>query len=197
MKYLENWESCTQEHYIGKKTYKNGLHTIWEGMIKLERLRVSDMLYIPTLEEYKEIKKVEVNPSGEIVYHIDHIEIFKTSYERSRVKSVEEWFESFYPNYSSYDELKQHKNERNPILVEWELYNKRAQKILKPEINISETVLDDKEKLKIIQTEKPVDIPKIIEKFDNDADEQWQAIVLFGFLGTIGIVLLMLIFGLN
>jgi len=197
LSYLDSWKSNTQEHYIGKTSHKNGLYTIWEGLVNQERLRVSDTLYIPNLEEYKEIKKVELKPSGEIVYYIDHVETFKTTYETSRVKAVEKWFEDFYPNYISYNELKEHKDERNSLIVEWEQHNKRAQKVLESEKRVPTVVVGGKEIVKNIATEKPVVIPQIVQKFDNDADEQWQNIVLFGFLGTIGIILLMLIFGLN
>lgn len=88
-----------------------GLVTLDEIEVNLDILKNGDNLYIEKLNDYKEIIKVEVHPSGTVIYTINHFVQIETKKDNNLYEMVDEWFTNYYPELNSFDELINYKED--------------------------------------------------------------------------------------
>jgi len=109
--YLEAWEKYPlDDRHMIQNQVLNGQCVLWEGEVNQERLREGDNLFIPNIEKYLEIKRVELHQDGTIVYYVEYKKVFNDTVEIERLKCVEEWFTTDYGQHSTFEELKKYKN---------------------------------------------------------------------------------------
>lgn len=144
--YQRLWKIMASADDLESKIFVTGDYIEWEGIIDFDILREGIYVYVPSLESHHLINKVEVNVNGVVTYHIDHSKVFYENGEKSRVKAVEEWFAIEYPQYDSYIELLNHRDDVNQYLQEYNEFieNKRKQiefkKQLKTKYNYEKSI---------------------------------------------------------
>lgn len=180
----ENWDKYSNDRELYNGWIKNGQCTLWEGEVNQERLRIKDNLYIPSLEIYLEIKKVEVNPNGEIFYYVEYDKEFYDTVEKSRLKAIEEWIKNSYSEIEKFEDLNSYKETKTQSRIDYEEYLKYKESILnkKNEVFIDEIIVEDKyvKKEDVVQSKE---------------DLQWETVALIGVLGLFGLMTLMIIIG--
>lgn len=200
----ESWSRDLKEDYYGRKNILNGLCVLWSGEINLERLRVGDSLYIESVEEYLLIKKVDLNPNGEIVYYVDHQEYFDDTLEASRLKMVDQFISKNYPDVDQFSDMLKYKDDigaRKKRFIEVttameekinQIKNPVAQLIndLPPAPKTSSEFYADRD-LGVVETSYPEPETK------DDQDTLWQNMILFGVIGSLILLVLMLFFSVN
>lgn len=172
---------------------KNGQCILWEGEVNQERLRITDNLYIPKLDKYLEINKVETTPDGKITYYVNYTKVFYDTSEKSRLKSIEEWMTNEYQEVDKFEELKEYKDIPSKYRKEYEDYLKYKESLLNGSKSKDELVdnliakyeKSDEDNSYTIEFKKEVEI-------DTD-DLNWQNIVMISILGFFGLITFMIL----
>lgn len=187
-KYKRHWENNLHpSEIIYRSRVSNGETVLWEGQIKQSRLRAKDNLYIPTLGEYKKIKKVEVTPSGSIVYYVEHKHNATDTLELTRLSCVEKWFTDTCPNLEKFEDLRTNEipmTEQEEIFkaiteeMESKIFKKTPEKTKDGELVIEESKI-------------------LVDHLPDPQDSSWEKTILVCFIGVIMIVAGLIIFGLS
>lgn len=184
--WMERIEQNKVERYFREEYIKNGQCNLWEGEVNQERLRITDKLYIPNIEEYLSITDVETTPDGKITYYVKYIKRFYDTHEQSRLKQIEKWIDSEYPDSDSFEDLKVYKDVSNEDREDYEKYLKYKEELLNGNSN-------GNTQLKTSKVGKNIYLKK---SEDNVEDEKWENVTVIGgivFL-TLFCILLMLVF---
>lgn len=124
------WESELNDYGFKNFYFETGVYTIETKHMNVDILNKGMFIFVDSLDKYCEVVKIEVNSDSSVNYYIDHIEYFDEESSNMRVEAVEKWFEFNYPELDRYEQLINHKDDVDDLMMEFNKYQKIANDIL-------------------------------------------------------------------
>lgn len=182
-----------KEFSFGKSNIKNGTCVLWEGEVNLSRLREGDNLFIPTIEKYLLINKVELNPDGKIFYYVDYKKIFHDTVEQDRIKAVDRFIDEMYGDVESFEEMKQYRHDRNSYVARFEEITGETNLLIKNLLQEDHAMITKPKESTVDNSAQSNNELTLEEK----PDKQWEKTSMFILIGGIVVLTLLFLIGLG
>lgn len=185
--------SFHKEFSFGQEKIKNGTCVLWEGEVNLSRLREGDSLFIPTIEKYLRINKVELNPDGKIFYYVDYKKLFYDTVEQDRLKAVNKFIDEMYGNIESFEDMKQYRYDRNSYIEYFEKITGETNLLIKNLLQ-EDCVAVAKPKEPVVEEHKQSSKETTLE---DNPDKQWEKTSMLILVGGIVVLAILFLIGLG